>query len=84
MRTWSRERDYLSGDTLSLEHPLPIHDVPMPRHCHVVIAGVVKARVAFRINRNPDYAVAAAKRVEILRRIKMVVNVDEVGQLARR
>ena len=84
MRARSGERNYLGGDTLSLEHPLPIHDVPVSRHCHVVIAGVVKARVAFRINRNPDYTVATAKRVEILRRIKMVVNVDEVGQLARR
>ena len=84
MRAGSGQRDYLGRDTLSLEHPLPIHDVPMPRHRHVVIAGVVKARVAFRINRNPDYTVAAAKRVEILRRIKMVVNVDQVGQLARR
>lgn len=84
MRARSRERDYLGRDTISLQHPLPIHDVPMPRHRHVVIAGVVKARVAFRINCNPDYTVAAAKRVEIFRRIKMVVNVDQAGQLARK
>ena len=84
MRPRSRERDYLGRDTLSLEHPLPIHDVPVPRHRHVIIARVVKARVAFRIDRNPDYAVSAAKRVEILGRIKMVVNVDKIVQLARR
>jgi hypothetical protein len=56
----------------------------MARHCDVVVARIVQAGIALTIDRYPDNAVAAAKRVEILRRIEMVVNVDQVGQLARR
>jgi hypothetical protein len=84
VRAGRGKRDYLGGDTLSLEHPLAVDDVPVPRNRDVVIARVMKTRVAFSINRNPDYAVAAAKCVEILRRIKMVVYVDQIRQLARR
>lgn len=84
MRARCSERDYLGGDTLSLQHPLSIHDIPVARHRDVVIARVVQARITFGIYRDPDCTVAAAKRVEILRRIKMIVDVDQVGQLARR
>ena len=84
MRARSCERDYLSGDALSLQHPLAKYDVPVTRNGDVVIAWVVQARITLRINRYPDYAVAAAKRVEILGRIEVIVNVDQVGQLARR
>ena len=84
MRPRSRECDYLSGDALSLEHALAKYDVPVTCNGDVVIAGVVQARIAFGINRYPDDAVAAAKRVEILGRVKVIVNVDQVGQLARR
>jgi len=56
----------------------------MTRNRDVAIARVVQARITFGIYGDPYYAVAAAKRVEILWRIKMIVNVDQVGQLARR
>ena len=84
MRARSCERDYLSRDALLLENTLAIHDISVTRNSDVVIAGVVQARITFGINCYPDYAVAAAKRVEILGRIKVIVGVDQVGQLARR
>jgi hypothetical protein len=84
MRARSGKRNYLGGDTFSLEHLLAIHNVTMSRNRDIEIARVVQARIPFAINRDPDYAVAAAKCAEILGRIEMIVNVDQVSQLARR
>ena len=84
MRARSSQRDYLSSYALSLENTLAIHDIPVTRHRDVVIAGIMQAGITFGINCYSDDAVAAAKRVEILGRIKVIVGVDEVGQLARR
>jgi hypothetical protein len=63
---------------------LAIDDVPVALNGDVVITGVMQARISFRVYRDPDDAVATAKRVEILGRIEVIMNVDQRGQLARR
>jgi hypothetical protein len=78
------ERDYLGRDALTLEHPLAILDVAMSGDGDVVVARVMQTRISFGIDCNPDDAVAAAERVKILRRIEMIVDVDQVVQLARK
>ena len=84
MRAWRGERDYLGVDALALEHALAIDDVPVTGNGDVVITGVVQAGIAFRVYRDVDDAVAAAQRVEILRRIEVIVDVYQRCQLARR
>jgi hypothetical protein len=84
VRTRRGQCDYLGVDALSLEHPLAIDDVPMACNGDIVITGVMQTWISFRVYRNPDNAVATAKRVEILGRIEMIVNVDQCSQLARR
>ena len=83
MRARSGERDYLGGNALLLEHTMSIRDVAMPGDGNVIVARVVQTRITITIDRNSDDAIAAAERVQILRRVKMIVDVYRVFQLAR-
>jgi hypothetical protein len=48
----------------------------MPEHCDVVVARIMEAGISFEVDGELDYAVPAAKGVEVGGRIEMVVNVD--------
>jgi hypothetical protein len=62
---------------------LAIDNVTVAGDGDVVVAWVVQARIPFGIDGDPDDAVATTEGVEILRWIEVIVNVNQVCQLAR-
>ncbi len=79
VRAGRRERDHLRVDAFLLEHVLAIRDVAMPAHRDVVVARIVETRIALGVDRQLDDAVARLERVEVFRRIEVVVNVNQHG-----
>ena len=77
VRPGRRERDDLRVHAFLLEHLLAVRDVAMPGDRDVVVAGVVDVRVACRVDRDADDALAGAERVEVLGRIEVVVDVND-------
>jgi hypothetical protein len=77
VRTRSGERDNLGVNAFALEHFLPVHNVTMSLHHHIVVAWIMEAGIASRVRRQFDDAVAAPDSVEVFRRIEMVVNVNQ-------
>jgi len=77
VRSRRRERDYLRVDAFSLEHALAILDVAMALNRDVVVTRIMNARIPLRVDRQLDNAVAGLERVEVFRRIEVVVDVNQ-------
>ena len=61
----------------SSEHLLPVRDVAVAAHHHVVVAGVVHDRIALGVVRDAQRASRRFERVEVLGRVVVIVNVDD-------
>src|SRR5262249_29393748 len=64
-------------DTVLRQNLLAILDVAMPANGDVVIARIVNERIALGVDRDADRARPRPQRVQICRRIKMVVKIND-------
>ena len=77
VRAGSGQGDHLGIDSVIDQHLLAVIDIAMAGDADVVIAGVEDARIAVGIDGDFDGAGPGAERVEIGRRIVVVVEVDD-------
>src|SRR6185503_3791042 len=73
-----RERDHLRRHAVLIEHVLAVRDVAMPADHDVVIAGVVDDGIALRVVRDLQAASGRPEGIEVLGRVVMVVEVDDL------
>jgi hypothetical protein len=78
VRARRRERDDLRVHVMLVEHVLPVRDVAMPANHHVVVARVMHDRVALGVVRESSGSFPRRKGVEVLRRIVVIVKVDNL------
>src|SRR5262249_46994978 len=71
------ERDHLRVHAELVEHRLPVGDVAVAAHHDVVVARVVDDRVARAVGGERERAAGRAQGVQVLRRVVMVVDVDD-------
>ncbi len=76
VRPGSRQRNHLHVDAVFCEFAFAKIDVAMPAHRDVVIAGIMQPRIALRVEINFHHARTRAQRIQIRRRIVMIVNIN--------
>src|SRR5205085_9049912 len=71
------EAEHLLVHSVLLEHCLAIGDVAMAAHGDVVVARIVKDRIAFTVDRHLHPARSGAQRIEVSLRVEVIVKVDD-------
>ncbi len=77
VRARRREGQYLQVHALALQHLLAIGDVAVPAHGNVVVARVADDRIALVVGGQLHGRGALPQRVEVFRRIVVVVKIDD-------
>ena len=76
VRSRRRQRHDLHRDAVLVQHVLPVREIAMSADGDVVVARIVKVRVAVFIDGDLDAALSRLQRLHVLRRIVMIVKVD--------
>ncbi len=77
------ERQHLLVDTGLVQNALPVLDIPVSRHDEIPVARGVEHRIAVLVLGDPILARPLPDRRNVLRRIEVVVKVDDHGSRPR-
>ena len=80
MRAGRGQAEDLCVDAMLSQHAFAIRDIAMSAHRNVVVAGIVKDRIAFNIDCDAHAARSRSKRIEVSLRVEVIVEVDDPHQ----
>src|SRR5262249_52567831 len=84
MRSRRGERQNLFSNSGFAEHLLAILDVAVSAHDDVVVAGIMQQRITFIIESYSDVRWSRAQRLEISRRVIVIMKVDHHDESHRK
>src|SRR5688572_24140551 len=77
MHARGRERQHLARDAMLIEHAFAVVEVAVARNENVVVARVMQTRVSLGVEVHPYLEPAGLDRVQVLRRVIVIVKVDD-------